>query len=348
MNGEHSLQLTMSADEQATTASWLAARQHRSGFIAWYDGAHGDPWNHVEAAMALDVSGRHDDAVAAYRWLADTQRSDGSWHNYYRVDPRGEIIVSDAKVDTNTVAYLATGLWHHHLCAPDSALPAEMFDAVERAVNYVLQWQRRHGEIAWAVHSDGTPWSYALLTGSSSVLLSLRCALDLARQLGHRRPRWAAAADRLQVALANQPELFEPKDRWSMDWYYPVLCGAITGHEAAERLAGGWDRFVIETLGVRCVSDQPWITAAETAECAMAHMVAGDMLRAGELLATTSRHRGADGSYLTGLAYHDVADPMSFPEGERTTYSAAAVLLAHDALQPGSPTNTLLTDAISP
>jgi hypothetical protein len=336
---ERSLSLLL--DDAVTTADWIADRQHDNGFIAWFDGGHGDPWNHVEAAMALDVTGRPDAALAAYRWLAKSQGPDGSWHNYYSVDEHGDVVVSDAKVDTNTVAYLATGLWHHHLCVPRSTLPEEMFVVVDRAIDYVLRWQRRHGEIAWAVHADGTAWSYALLTGSSSVLLSLRCAIRLADLLGHRRTHWIAAANRLHRAIAARPELFEPKDRWSMDWYYPVLCGAIEGLEATERLAEGWDRFVIETLGVRCVSDQPWVTAAETAECAMAHVVAGDVQRAEKLLATTSRHRHSDGSYLTGLAYHDAENPTSFPHDERTTYSAAAVLLARDALAPGSPTNRL-------
>ena len=51
-----------------------------------------------------------------------------------------------------------------------------------------------------------------------------------------------------------------------MDWYYPVLGGALRGAAAAERLARGWDTFVVPGLGVRCVSDQPWVTVAETCE----------------------------------------------------------------------------------
>jgi hypothetical protein len=172
--------------------------------------------------------------------------------------------------------------------------------------------------------------------------MSLRCAIALAALVGRRRPHWVRAAQRLRTAIASGPDLFEPKDRWSMDWYYPVLCGAIDGGVATTRLDADRDRFVLNGLGVRCVSDQPWVTAAETAECAMAHVVAGDAARARELLATTTRHRVGDGSYLTGLAYHEVDTPVSFPADERTTYTAAAVLLAYDAMQPGTPTHRLL------
>lgn len=30
-----------------------------------------------------------------------------------------------------------------------------------------------------------------------------------------------------------------------MDWYYPVLGGALTGTEAKSRIEEGWDRFVV-------------------------------------------------------------------------------------------------------
>ena len=44
--------------------------------------------------------------------------------------------------------------------------------------------------------------------------------------------------------------------------------------------------------GVRCVSDEPWVTAAETAECALAHLALGDAETATELLRWTRAHRG--------------------------------------------------------
>ena len=56
--------------------------------IPWFEGGHCDPWNHVEAAMALTVCGLVDEAIAAYRWLVDRQLPDGSWFNYYRRDAR--------------------------------------------------------------------------------------------------------------------------------------------------------------------------------------------------------------------------------------------------------------------
>ena len=72
-----------SIDQLNDTATWLASLQLDNGMIPWFPGGHCDPWNHVEAVMALGVMGRRDAARAGLQWLADTQRPDGSWHNYY-------------------------------------------------------------------------------------------------------------------------------------------------------------------------------------------------------------------------------------------------------------------------
>jgi GH15 family glucan-1,4-alpha-glucosidase len=76
----------ISADEVHDTATHLASLQLDTGMIPWFEGGHCDPWNHVETAMALDVAGLHTEARDAYRWLADIQRPDGSWWNYYLPD----------------------------------------------------------------------------------------------------------------------------------------------------------------------------------------------------------------------------------------------------------------------
>lgn len=327
----------LTAEEVTRSAASIAALQRPDGMIPWYPGGHCDPWNHVETAMALTVAGRYAEAEAAYGWLAATQRADGSWHNYYL--PDGSI--EDAKLDTNVCAYVAAGVWHHWLATGDRAFVRRFFGVVERALDWVLTLQTPRGEIIWARHVDGTPWSYALLTGSSSICHALRCGVALAGLvaedgLGDGRPDWELAAVTLAEVIRTQPQAFEPKHRWAMDWYYPVLCGAVTGRDARLHLAARWDEFVMDGLGVRCVNNEPWVTAAETAECAMAHAVAGREAQATELLRWTRAHRADDGAYLTGIVY---PQRVSFPDGERSAYTAAAVILAADLLDGSTPTS---------
>ena len=186
----------------------------------------------------------------------------------------------------------------------------------------------------WAVEPDARPWDYALLTGTSSIQHSLRCGARLGERVGELRPEWIEAADVMAHAVRTSPDAFEPKTRWAMDWYYPVLTGVLTGEAAKARLAEGWETFAMEGLGIRCVSDEPWITASETAECALAYASMGDMSTATDLLMWTRTHRRDDGSYWTGIVY---PEPVLFPFDEHTSYTAAAVVLAVDAITRATP-----------
>ena len=311
------------------TADSIAAQQEPNGMILWFPNGHCDPWNHIEAAMALAVGGRIAEAEAAYQWLVDTQHRDGWWHHYYLADG-----IEDAKIDTNVCSYIATGVWHHWLLTSDRGFLDTMWPVVERAIDFVLTMQKANGEIIWARHRDGTPWTYALLTGSSSIYHSLRCALRVAETVGQDRPDWEFSAVQLGHAIAHEPHAFEPKERWAMDWYYPVLAGAITGQAAIDRMASKRDTFVMPDLGVRCVSDQPWVTAAETCECAMAYLNVGNTDEAVRLFESVQDFRDSDGAYFTGTVYPDL---IRFPEAERSTYTSAAIILAADAIDRLTP-----------
>jgi hypothetical protein len=328
----------LTADEVAATAETIVELQCPDGMIPWYPGGHCDPWNHVETAMALSLTGHLDAAERAYEWLAERQRPDGSWSNYYVADEHGEIVIEDGKLDTNVCAYIATGVFHHWSITGDLGFVERLWPTVRRALDWVVGMQTERGEIVWAREVDDTPWAYALLTGSSSIWHALGCASRLADLVGAEVPRWQLAHTALGRVIRTTPGAFEPKERWAMDWYYPVLAGALTGADAERRLASRWDTFVMPGLGVRCVSEEPWVTAAETAECAIAHAAAGDKATATELLTWTRAHRHDDGSYWTGVVYpHGV----HFPDGERTAYTAAAVLLAADTISGTSPASDL-------
>jgi hypothetical protein len=121
------------------------------------------------------------------------------------------------------------------------------------------------------------------------------------------------------------------KSRFSMDWYYPVLGGAVRGPLATRLFDEHWETFVVPGLGIRCVSDEPWVTGAETAELALSLLVNGDPDRARQLLKDVQHLRHDDGSYWTGYVFDkDVRWPA-----ERSSWTAAAMVLAADALAGG-------------
>jgi hypothetical protein len=314
-------------DIDATIAT-IARAQLDDGRIPWYTGHHTDPWNHVEAAMALAVGGRDESVRRAYDWMRATQRDDGSWPSYVIGDE-----VTDPTVDANFCAYIATGLWHHTVLTGSERLLAEHWEVMERAVDYVLTQQRPGGEITWAVDVNGVPYRHALLTSTAAIHMSLRCAVLGAELLGHVRPHWREAAERVAHSVRHREHVFEPKDRWAMDWYYPVLGGAISGDAALRRLDDRWEDFVVDGLGVRCVSDRPWVTAAETCELVLALDAVGDRARALRLFRDVQWLRLDDGAYWTGAVF---PERTPYP-GDQSTYTAAAVVLAADALDGLTP-----------
>ena len=322
--------------ELKATVDAIAEWQLESGMVPWFPGGHADTWNHTEALLALMLGGHRAEAELGFEWLRSAQRSDGSWHQYYVADG-----VEQDKLDANCCAYVAAGVWFHWLIHRDRGALESMWPMVEAAIDFVLELQTPRGEILWARHADGTPWSFALLTGSSSICHSLRCAVAIAGELGHERPDWELSAAQLARVIRDEPDAFAPKHRWAMDWYYPVLGGAITGEEGRARLNARFDAFVTDGWGVRCVSDRPWITAAETCECAMAHLLVGDRDRAIEMFSWAQRLRTAEDRYWTGIV---LPDEVHFPGGEQSTYTASAVILAADAISGGSPASGLFVD----
>jgi hypothetical protein len=272
--------------------------------------------------MALTAVGLIDQARAAYEWSRTQQRSDGSWAIQYR---RG--VVEDANSDSNFCAYIATGVWHHVLVTGDQEFAERMWPTVRDAIDFVLNLQAGTGEIYWAQGPAGV-LREALLTGCASIYHSIRCALALADLLGEQQPEWEVAVGRLGHAITDHPDAFTEKPKYSMDWYYPILTGAVRGATAHDRIAERWSDFVVDGLGIRCVDDRPWVTGAETCELVMALDAMGARDGALQQFEAMQHLREVDGSYWTGLVF---SDGKRWPV-ERTTWTGAAMILAADSL----------------
>jgi hypothetical protein len=327
----------LTRDQVVETAASIAGMQEPDGAIPWTVGEHTDVWNHVEGAMALVVGGQLDAAAAAFDWVARHQRPDGSWPMKFVGGT-----VEDASTETNMAAYIAVGVLHHWHVRHDRAFLERMWPVVRRALDLVVDRQLPFGGIAWSQEwEDGAPATVnrdALLAGSSSIYQSLRAGVALADLVDEPQPEWELAGGRLGHALREHRELFLDKSTFSMDWYYPVLGGAVRGPAAHDMLASRWDTFVVEGLGIRCVDTNPWVTGAETCELVMALAAIGDE-RAAQLFADMQHLRSIDGKYWTGLVY---PENINWPV-EHTTYTAAAVILAWDVLTGTTPGAGVMT-----
>lgn len=323
----------LSEDEMRQSAQALARLQRPDGFVVWHEGGQGDPWNHVEAAMALALGGMVDRAEAAYDWLIRAQRADGSWCARYM-----SAGIAEPASDTNFCAYVATGAWLHYLVTSDRRFLDRMWPAVKAAVEFVLSHQRPDGTIPWQVRPGGRAAPTSLVAASCSVVSSLAGAQGIAGVLGEAEPTWGPAAARLASALRSGVGRYLDKRAWAMEWYYPVLSGVVPEGAAKAWIEGHWAAFVAPGAGIRCIRGRDWITSAETAECVLALLVAGMDDEAGALMSLTRRLRCPDGSYLTGAV---TPGWKSFPSGQRSSYSTAAVMLASASFDPASPVRSV-------
>ncbi|MCL6416516.1 hypothetical protein MIB92_12725 [Aestuariirhabdus sp. Z084] len=322
-------------------AAYILDVQMSDGRIPWFKGGKTDPWDHVEAAMGLSVAGEYQAAEAAYHWLFKQQLADGSWWAaYYDAMPNDR-----SQRETNFVAYVATGIWHHYLVSADKAFLVQYYPMVQRAIDFVLSYQTEYGDIYWAVDEQGIGQPDALVTACASIYKSIECAINIAATLEQDAASWRRAYEMLGQALRDKPERFdrtwESKSRFSMDWFYPVLAGLYSARDARKRLTSRWDQFVESNLGCRCVSDQPWVTVAESCELTMALLAAGDHAQAVKLYSWLHQWRDNDGGYWTGYQFVDKA---IWPE-EKTTWTAGAILLAADALTEHTAASRLFLSA---
>jgi hypothetical protein len=320
--------LTQTVDVEAM-ARFILERQIQTGEIPWHDSGKTDPWDHVEAAMGLAVAGHIEAARRAFYWLSGRQLPDGSWYAAYR---NGE--PEDRTRDANFSAYIAVGVCHHFLVTSEVSFVKAMWPTVEKGVDFAVSLQAPGGEIHWAKDPEGRVDPMALLTGSSAIFMSLKCAILLARDLGLEKPEWKAALARLGQAILHEPHRFNvTKARFSMDWFYPILCGAVTREAARQRIERSWKKFVVEGEGVRCVSDQPWITIAETSELVLTLCAMGNRGQAEVVYNWISEKKYPDGAFWCG---HTFPDRVIWPE-EKMTWTNGVFLLATDALYSLTP-----------
>jgi len=313
----------------ASVAGLILKLQLPSGDIPWHENGKTDPWDLVESVMGLNMAGYHTEARRSLEWLVQHQNPDGSWFSAYRNG-----VPEDRTREAHMACYLAVGLFHAYLITRDRSWLTDFRDAMDKGIEYALGLQVPAGEIHWARSPEGKIDPMSLLAGSSSVFMSLKCALNICRILGRSRPAWEDAWTRLGHSLReNQHSYNVSKSRFSMYWFYPVLCGAVQGEKARARIEKYWHKYMIDGQGARCVSDRPWVTIAETCELVLALHALGNPEKAGIVFSWIQDRVYEDRTFWCGYTYPDM---VIWPE-EKISWTNAVALLAADALYDLTP-----------
>lgn len=320
-----------------SSVEYILKVQNQDGSIPWEENKKLDPWDHIEAAMGLSVAGKKEEAESAFLWLKENQLSDGSWYSEYLMSSP----VTKRK-ETNFSAYIATGLWHYYLIFEDKNFLKFMLPTITKSVNFVTSMQTEQGDIYWASEEDKEILDDSLITGSSSIYKSLECASAIFNLLGESSLQADISKKNLKDSILNNPERYdrnwESKSRYSMDWYYPILCGIYDDKKSIKDIETKWSKFIVDDMGCKCVEEEPWVTVAESSELVLALVKIG--LREEALKIFNSLHQWRDtqdGLYWTGYVYKD----KKFWPVEKPTWTAGAVLLAADALYEFTPGSEL-------
>ena len=319
--------------------NYILEVQEEDGSIPWEIGEKLDPWDHIEAAMGLSIAGKKVEAMAAFSWLLNNQLSDGSWYSEYKFS---EPVTQ--RRETNFSAYLATGLWHFYLIYKDKDFLEKMLPTLFASVDFVISMQTAKGDIFWAAEEEKEILDDSLITGSSSIYKSLECAYAIYKLFNLSAEHIFDSMQALKDSINNNPKRYdrtwESKSRYSMDWYYPVLCVVFDEEKSLSQIESKWSEFVIQGKGCKCVVEEPWVTVAESSELVAALVRIGKISEAEELFNSLHQWRDKnDGLYWTGYVYTD----KKFWPVEKPTWTAGAVLLAADAIYKFTPGSDLFT-----
>ena len=311
----------------SSSVDYILEVQNQDGSIPWEKGKKLDPWDHIEAAMGLSIAGNKVEAEKAFIWLSDNQLDDGSWYSEYI-----ESVPQTKRRETNFSAYLATGLFHYFLIFEDKKFLERLFPSLEKAMDFVISSQTSKGDIYWAKEEGIEILDDSLITGSSSIYKSLECAIAIYNILGKPIENLSESRLSLKNSINNNPERYdrswESKSRYSMDWYYPILCGVYDDKKGISIIDSKWSDFIVLGMGCKCVVEEPWVTVAESSELVIALVKLGLIEKAEYIFNSLHQWRDEDGLYWTGYVYTD----EKFWPVEKPTWTAGAVLLAADSL----------------
>ena len=317
-------------DKQSLTylGEYITKCQNRLGAIAWEPNGKVDPWDHVESIMALNLLDFKEEALKGFDWLISSQEQDGSWYSEYQ----GEKITNLNK-ETNFCAYISSGALHHFLNFKELSFLEKIWPTLKKSIEFVISGQTDEGDILWA-KDDNEEWmDDSLLTGCASIFKSLNDFNKIAKTLGYEEFILKEEIKNLKDSIINKSERFdrtwESKARYSMDWYYPVLCGIHNKQDSKKIINERWDEFVVPGLGCKCVSEEPWVTVAESCELILALNKIDEKKTALEIFENISRLIDQkDKLFWTGYVYKD----DKFWPIEKPSWTAAAVVLAANSL----------------
>ena len=307
---------------------YIKSTQLKSGAIPSDDNQNHDPWDHIESILGLNFSKELNSSKSAFTWLINNQNSDGSWFSKYEDEKPIE-----KNKPTHFGPYISVAALHFYKIFADKKYLKKLWPTIESAVNFSISYQITNGTIPWSIDSDGLVEEDYLLTGSSSILKSIECAIAIAKILDNKSNinKWIQSYHLLADAIRNSESKFDLlKDRksFSMDWYYPIISGCLCESEKLFYIDKIFKDFYVKDIGVKCVVHEPWITVAETSEFIISLVIAERRKDAQKLLIDVLNISDETGIPYMGWQYKE---NIFWPD-EKPSWTSSALIVAADTL----------------
>lgn len=320
-------------------AQSIKTNQLDSGAIPSNSDLSHDPWDHIEAIMGLNFLNDKESSDLAFKWLKNNQNKDGSWYaKYSNNDP------IELNKPTHFGPYISVAALHYYKIFSDKDKLLELWETIDSAIDFSLNLQDSNGTIPWSVDKNNQIENDFLLTGASSILKSLECAIAISKILDlDSNKKWTKAYELLAYAVKNPKGLFDKtidRSRFSMDWYYPIISGVLSDSEKDKYIKKIYKDFYIEGIGVKCVVEEPWVTVAETSEFIVSLVISNEIEEAKKLLIEVMNISDLNNIPYMGWQYEE---NIFWPE-EKPSWTAAALILAADSIYDFSSGSDILKE----
>jgi len=322
---------------------YIKSCQSPSGAIPSLKGGKLDPWDHIESLMGLTTLGNLEGARLGFDWLISNQNKDGSWYSEFVNDK-----ATQTNKQTHFSCYMSTGLLHYYLITKDLEYVKSIWPHARKGINFCLNLQNNKGTIPWCLNEEGLPGDDYLITGSSSILKSLECAIALSKIIKDTDKlmldSWETSYLKLRKAIRNPEGLFDiqvDRKRFSMDWYYPIISGAFNTEESKKIINKTLSEFYVKGIGIKCVKEEPWVTVAETNEFVIAAAKAEELNLAQDIFFESLNISDNNNIPFMGWQY---VENIFWPD-EKPSWTAAAVVLAADSLYKFTDGSNLFIDS---
>tara|TARA_B100001115_G_scaffold54232_1_gene40121 strand:- start:117 stop:587 length:471 start_codon:yes stop_codon:yes gene_type:complete len=146
----------------------------------------------------------------------------------------------------------------------------------------------------------------------------------------------------LAQAVKNPNGLFDltqDRSRFSMDWYYPIISGALSSKERDFYIQKIFKDFYVDGLGIKCVIEEPWVTVAETSEFIISLVISNRVEEAKKIFSEVMNITDVNNVPYMGWQYKQ---SIFWPE-EKPSWTSAALILAADSIYNFSSGSDILT-----